>query len=216
MKTTISLNRKIQAGAPHGGDILIHCACEVDLDMSNAVSSTDLLRRAGEYCRIAIEQQIELERKENPPPREPGDDDQGDDLRPGDPAYERSRRAVPSDPPRDRQDAREENQRRYRENYPAPEPSPPPDRRPSGRPGGAEGPPKSTRQFLGWFGKQDEGTKHRASSIAKAWNLPSLFREWSDEDAIALYHELSRPPGPAPWGGGQPQQNGTPTNGRAY
>jgi hypothetical protein len=226
VKTTISLNRKIPAGAPHGGDLLIHCACEVDVDMSHP-DLAGQIDRAGELCRVAIEQQIDLERKRNPINRQPGDDPPDDDTRPGDPAYERQQRgqpqpqrqAAPQQDWRDdgrgpdrRRDDREDASARYRQDYPDPAPREERPRQSGG--GGSQGAPRNARQFLGWLGKQDERVKDQVKDLLKAWNLPSMMRDWSDDDAVAMYTEVT---------GGRPRsashQNGHASsngNGRRY
>ena len=146
------------------------------------------------------------------PAREPGDDDDEppDDLRPGDPAYDRAhgpdkkeyrealRRADDEAQDAEQRGNRPYSQRDWERDEPEqrrgrgrPDNSRRSDDRGDNRGRGSDGPPRNGRQFLGWLGKQDRDVKDRAGRMAKNWNLPSLMKEWTDEEAMDMYHELT-------------------------
>ena len=96
MKTIVNVNQKI--GQPNYGSFGASCSFELEIDQ--ALLGTDPqqvlahCRLLGDLARAAVERELDLQRrKAAPAAREPGDDDQGDDLQPGDPAYERQRPA---------------------------------------------------------------------------------------------------------------------------
>jgi hypothetical protein len=234
-KAVVNINQKI--GQPNYGSFGASCSFEVEFDAALIGNPDALLaqcRLLGDLARAEVLRELDVQRRNGmaeaskpvsapaAPARQPGDDfdDQaGEDLRPGDRGYQ----APPQR--RDRQADREDNQRRYRENYPAPardddRPARYEDgggrreeRRPERRSGGNDGPPKTARQFLGWLGKQDDGVKDRVKRIIKAWELPTMMRDWSDDAAADVFHELTSKPDPAYHRSGSGNGNG---NGRSY
>jgi len=73
-------------------------------------------------------------------------------------------------------------------------PAPAPAARPASN--GADGPPRTARQFLGWFGKQSDETKESVKALGKAARLPSMIKEWSDAEAVDVYARVTdRPTG---------------------
>jgi hypothetical protein len=64
----------------------------------------------------------------------------------------------------------------------------------NGNGNGVYGAPTSAKTFLGWFGKQDQSVKDAVKAVAKARGLSGLYRDWADEDARAVYAEVTAPP----------------------
>ena len=185
----------------------------------------------GDLARAAVQRELDVQRRQaetaaainrerqsaaatpvsqQPRQRQAGDDDdlgdqRDEDVRPGDPAFERQRGRNQNwqddgrNPDRRRED-REEASRRYKENYPPPDRDERPARRDdrgSGRGGDRQertGPPETARQFLGWLNKQDDDVKRRAQRIGKSWNLPSMYKNWDDREAQDVYRELTSKP----------------------
>lgn len=221
MKATININQKI--GQPNYGSFGASCSFEIDIDQAALEKSPDTIlahcRLLADLARVAVERELDLQRRKAAPAREPGEDD-AEDLRPGDPAYERARPPQPAARPPARQPYSQQDwerdqpdQRPYQGGQPPwqRQGSPPPPRGDQ-----RSGPPKNGRQFLGWLGKQDPALKHQASQIAKAWNLPSMMRDWPDDAALAMYQELTRRPQHQPAWGGVQNGNGYHSNGSGY
>ena len=229
MKATININQKI--GQPNFGSFGASCSFEIDIDQAALEKSPDTIlahcRLLADLARVAVERELDLQRRKSAvPAREPGEDDD-QDLRPGDPAYERSRQPAPAPQQRQQPSRQPYNQQDWERDQPDQRPyggGPPPWQQqgaPAQQPqnnGGRtqSGPPQNGRQFLGWLGKQDQSVKHRASKIAKSWNLPSMMKDWPDDAALAIYRELTNQQQPAPAWGGQQNGNGYHSNGAAY
>jgi hypothetical protein len=56
------------------------------------------------------------------------------------------------------------------------------------------GAPTTVKTFLGWFGKQEQAMKDEVKAAAKFRGLPSMFKEWTDDQARAVYAEVMAPP----------------------
>jgi hypothetical protein len=69
------------------------------------------------------------------------------------------------------------------------------------------GAPTTVKTFLGWFGKQEQAMKDEVKAAAKFRGLPSMFKEWTDDQARAVYAEVMAPP-PAAVQAPPPQYNG--------
>jgi hypothetical protein len=56
------------------------------------------------------------------------------------------------------------------------------------------GAPTTVKTFLGWFGKQHQSIKDAVKAVAKDRGLPSMFKEWADDDARSVYAAVMAPP----------------------
>jgi hypothetical protein len=228
LKAVININEKL--GANYGS---FGAGCTFELEVAG--TPDEILAQLRLQSAIAAQHVTnELDRrrttigqienpKPHPPPREPGDDQADDDLRPGDPAFERNR---PSDrgsytgSDRDYDDQIDHEHERHdrgrgdrRDYRPAPERSndrrPPPRNDDRGRDdrsrgGGGEPrrypPPRNARMFCGWFqslkDKGDEGKEiqREVYRLLEAWNLPKTIKDLRDDDAVAIYHEIMNVP----------------------
>jgi hypothetical protein len=196
------------------------CGVELEIDDALAADSVKLreqIKRLHSVCYQAVEDELRLH--EPPKAREPGDDDaEADDVRPGDPAYERSGRSSHVDdrgsfnefeddagypnpgrgdydnpPQRGRGDRRDSRPPPRRNDRPAPS------RRDDRRGGGGQrtyAPPRNAKTFCGWFmslndlGDEGKDVQKEVYKILRAWDLPTAVKELNDDDAVAVYNEI--------------------------
>jgi hypothetical protein len=52
-------------------------------------------------------------------------------------------------------------------------------------------PPRNAGQFLGWLKNRPEHKKY-AAEVGKSWGYGTWIKEWDDDQAVAVYNEVSR------------------------
>jgi hypothetical protein len=209
MKTNISLNRKIPAGAPLGGDILAHCACELDLDQTKLLTEAgtkeleEIIRRATDLARVAIEWEAEYELlKAQQTRREPGADDEGlaepsrDDRRPSQDHRGYDDYGPPDEDPTRTRRLPERGRGEYRD-----------DRRGggggnrNGRSGGGGGDrePRTGKQLYGWA--NDRNAVKWFIQFGQAEGFGARLNDWRDDDVAFALREWYRKGETAPVNG---------------
>jgi hypothetical protein len=222
----ISAGWSKKSGRPNYSSDCVSCSVELDIPDDLAADPAKLreqIRKLHETVYHAVEDELTLRAPE--PAREAGSDD--DDVRPGDPAYDRRPaqaddrgsygdrdddydRQIDEAHQRgngDRRDDRRPPERRD-DRRPAPQRD---DRRQGGGSGKRYGRPTNARRFGGWFqslNDTDEGRriKKEVVSLMKSWNYPTFCGDLTDDQAVDLYDEIERtilPPEspPGSWGG---------------
>ena len=173
----------------------------VELECPESMATEDLRKRMVSLF-VAVRQEVERQCVASRPAREPGDDDdETDDIGPGDSAWERQQQAQchpkhEAQPPKNWQNG-------YGNSQPANTGRPSAQQSSSGaRPSGQQsnqggkdfGPPRNPKQFLGWLNRQSDDVKARAYSIISDWELPHVIQNWEhpgrDKDARGLYDKL--------------------------
>jgi hypothetical protein len=218
VKININVNSKI--GQPNFGSFGAGCSIELDIDQAALKQPDDVLaqiRFAGDLARAAVERELDLQRKHGQsqaPAREPGDDDQpDDDLRPGDPAYDRARpdRGRRESDTQDRRDNRDDRRQAYRESYQdddrgRSEDRRDDDRRPARRDdrprsGGRDDELPRNGKAL-WAFAKDNGAVEYFNRLGKKRGWPFKFTDWHPDDVQDAVHEyFAKGPGPTSMNG---------------
>lgn len=68
-----------------------------------------------------------------------------------------------------------------------------------------DGPPQNGKQFLGWLNNQPDEIRDHVKSIVRGWGFPTMYREWTDSQAMEVYTEVMRVPAgrQQDWGNGR-------------
>ena len=193
---TISLNRKILTGDLLGGDLLAHCACELDINPADKAATWAQIKEAAGMCAAAIDEQLRIQSERHPKPsREPGCDDDVSDDRDDRDEGDRGYRGAPATDYDNRRDnqapPRRDDRERYREDGGG--------RRDDrggrrddrgGRHTNSDQPPKTGKQLFGWA--KDHDVMPWFSDFGKEHRFPARFNDWDERDVDDAMREYYR------------------------